>query len=113
MNEKIVSKASIQFKFSNNLILLADFALQETITDVLNFFKDQIDVVDMSLKDYSFKLTYDYPPKQLCESKKTIYQEKMFPNVLVYVNFTDKNGKDVNDIPLRKECLGLLSNIIS
>ena len=108
LNEKVHTKALIQFKFSNNIILLAYFALQETLLDIYNFLISQLDMTYIVENDINFEITYGYPPKVMNNFSKTVFEEKLQPNSVIFVNIT--KGTNVVDPPLTKECLSLLNN---
>lgn len=103
LKEKIYTTSLVQFKFSNNMILLVNFALQETTNDLIGFFTSLIDSEFVEKNKVNFTLTHDYPPKNITASSKTIYQEKLYPYVIVSVNFFFGDGK-VCDPPLLKTC---------
>lgn len=107
VKEKLYTKGLIQFKFTNNIVLLAYFALQESMNDVYDFFKSLLDLDTMNSKQISFTLTYDHPPKIISRSNKTVYQEKLFPNTIVFVNFYLPDGKIVEP-PFNNNCMNYL-----
>lgn len=82
INSKTYTKAIIRFKFPNEILLQANFALMETIGDMYKFIREYI--ADPSL---DFYLTTSPPLKKYTNPNATIHQENLFPSTLMYVNF--------------------------
>ena len=82
MNTPIYVKSDIRFKFPDSNILEASFGLNETIGDLYNFIKEYL----INPKE-KFTISTTPPPKKYIKENETIQINKLFPQVLMYVNF--------------------------
>ena len=82
MNTPIYVKSDIRFKFPDSNILEASFGLNETIGDLYNFIKEYL----INPKE-KFTISTTPPPKKYIKENETIQNNKLFPQVLMYVNF--------------------------
>ena len=92
MKTPIYVKSDIRLKFPNEQILQGSFALYETIGDIYKF-------VNYYLKDKNekFNISTTPPLKRYLKMDNTIQQEKLYPNLLMYVNFENQySGLDEN-----------------
>ena len=92
MKTPIYVKSDIRLKFPNEQILQGSFALYETIGDIYKF-------VNYYLKDKNekFNISTTPPLKRYLKMDYTILQEKLYPNLLMYVNFENQySGLDEN-----------------
>ena len=92
MKTPIYVKSDIRLKFPNEQILQGSFALYETVGDIYKF-------VNYYLKDKNekFNISTTPPLKRYLKMDNTIQQEKLYPNLLMYVNFENQySGLDEN-----------------
>ena len=83
----IYIKSDIRFKFPDNNIIEASFALYETIGDLYNFIKPYLN------NPYEeFTISTTPPPKRYIKLNETIENCKLYPQVLMYVNFEKYSG---------------------
>ena len=83
----IYIKSDIRFKFPDNNIIEASFALYETIGDLYNFIKTYLN------NPYEeFTISTTPPPKKYTKLNETIENCKLYPQVLMYVNFEKYSG---------------------
>jgi len=85
MKTPIYVKSDIRLKLPCELILQGSFALYETIGDIYNFVKEYLIV-----KTEKFNISTTPPLKRYLQLNKTIQEEKLYPNILMYVNFEDE-----------------------
>ena len=87
MKSPIYIKSDIRFKFPDNNIIEASFALYETIGDLYNFIKTYLN------NPYEeFTISTTPPPKKYTKLNETIENSKLYPQVLMYVNFEKYSG---------------------
>ena len=92
MKTPIYIKSDIRLKLPCELILQGSFALYETIGDIYSFVKEYLKV-----KTEKFNISTTPPLKRYLNLDKTIQEEKLFPNILMYVNFEEEfSGLDEN-----------------
>ena len=92
MKTPIYIKSDIRLKFPNECILQGSFALFETIGDIYEFVKSYL-----KDKNDKFNISTTPPLKRYLKFDSTIQQEKLYPNLLMYVNFESEfNGLDDN-----------------
>ena len=106
MKTPIYIKSDIRLKFPNEQILQGSFSLYETISDIYNFIK-------MYLKDDKdiFNISTTPPLKRYVKMEATIGGEKLYPNLLMYVNFEKEfHGLNEEKIKLIKEKFELMDN---
>ena len=82
MKTPIYVKSDIRLKLPCELILQGSFALYETVGDIYNFVKEYLKV-----KTEKFNISTTPPLKRYLKLDKTIQEENLFPNLLMYVNF--------------------------
>ncbi len=82
MNSPIYVKSDIRFKFPDSNILEASFGLNEKIGDLYKFIKEYL--INPNEK---FTISTTPPPKKYIKENETIQNNKLFPQVLMYVNF--------------------------
>jgi hypothetical protein len=85
MKTPIYIKSDIRLKLPCELILQGSFALYETIGDIYSFVKEYLKV-----KTEKFNISTTPPLKRYLNLDKTIQEEKLFPNILMYVNFEEE-----------------------
>lgn len=88
IKENVYTKTTIQFKFCNNLILIAHFGLQEKIKDVYDFINSSLKYTD-NFDKIKVILKQGYPAKSFNEHDKTIFEEKLYPTATIYVQLLD------------------------
>ena len=106
MKTPIYVKSDIRLKFPNEQILQGSFSLYETIGDIYKFIK-------LYLKDDKdkFNICTTPPLKRYLKMESTIGREKLFPNLLMYVNFENEfHGLNEEKIKLIKEKFELMDN---
>ena len=92
MKTPIYIKSDIRLKLPCELILQGSFALYETIGDIYSFVKEYLKV-----KTEKFNISTTPPLKRYLNFGKTIQEEKLYPNILMYVNFEEEfSGLDEN-----------------
>ena len=82
MKTPIYVKSEIRLKFPNEIILQGTFALYETVGDIVNFVKEYL-----KNKNEKFNLSTTPPLKRYLKMEVTIQEEKLFPSLMMYVNF--------------------------
>ena len=82
MKTPIYVKSDIRLKFPNEIILQGTFALYETVGDIVNFVKEYL-----RNKNEKFNISTTPPLKRYLKMDATIQEEKLFPSLLMYVNF--------------------------
>lgn len=102
LKEKIYTKTTIQFKFSNNSILIAHFGLQELLKDVQEFIENLLKSTENYGK-YKVVLKQGYPPKNFDEINKTIFELKLYPTSTIYVQLLDGEKEVVPNLKLSEE----------
>ena len=85
MKTPIYIKSDIRLKLPCELILQGSFALYETIGDIYSFVKQYLKV-----KTEKFNISTTPPLKRYLKLDKTIQEENLFPNLLMYVNFEEE-----------------------
>ena len=104
MKTPIYVKSDIRLKFPNELILQGSFALYETIGDIYNFIR-----IYLRNKNDKFNISTTPPLKRYLKMEETIGNEKLYPNLLMYVNFEEEfSGLDEDKIKGIKQDLHLL-----
>ena len=94
MNTPIYVKSDIRFKFPDSNILEASFSLNEKIEDLYNFIKEYL-----NNPNDKFTISTTPPPKRYIKINETIKFNKLFPQVLMYVNFDEQyNGLNSDKI---------------
>ena len=83
--EKVCDKTTIRLKFKNEFILQGNFALQETVESIYNFLFDHLNL-DL-IKDSNSVIIQSGIPSKKLSKKKTIHEESLYPNSLLYVDF--------------------------
>ena len=92
MKTPIYVKSDIRLKFPNEIILQGSFALYETIGDIYNFIR-----IYLKNKNDKFNISTTPPLKRYLKMEATIGNEKLYPNLLMYVNFEEQfSGLDEN-----------------
>ncbi len=99
INTPIYVKSDIRFKFPDSNILEASFSLNEKIEDLYNFIKEYL-----NNPNDKFTISTTPPPKRYIKINETIQFNKLFPQVLMYVNFDDQynglNSDKINKIKI-------------
>jgi len=104
MKTPIYVKSDIRLKFPNELILQGSFALYETIGDIYSFIR-----IYLKNKNDKFNISTTPPLKRYLKMEQTIGNEKLYPNLLMYVNFEEEfSGLDEEKIKSIKQNLELL-----
>ena len=104
MKTPIYIKSDIRLKFPNEQILQGSFALYETIGDIYKFIREYL-----KDKNEKFNISTTPPLKRYTNMDNTIMIEKLYPNLLMYVNFERKySGLDDNKTKEIKANLELL-----
>ena len=106
MKTPIYVKSDIRLKFPNEQILQGSFALYEKVGDIYNFIKDYL-----KDKNEKFNISTTPPLKRYMKMDNTIQEEKLYPNLLMYVNFEEQySGLDeekTKDIKANLELMDL------
>ena len=104
MKTPIYVKSDIRLKFPNEIILQGSFALYETIGDIYNFIR-----IYLKNKNDKFNISTTPPLKRYLKMEATIGNEKLYPNLLMYVNFEEEfSGLDENKTNGIKQNLELM-----
>ena len=104
MKTPIYVKSDIRLKFPNEIILQGSFALYETIGDIYDFVKNFL-----RNKNDKFNISTTPPLKRYLKMDATIGNEKLYPNLLMYVNFEEEfSGLDENKTKNIKQNLELM-----
>ena len=104
MKTPIYVKSDIRLKFPNDCMLEGSFALYETIGDIYKFVKEFL-----RNKNNKFNISTTPPLKRYLKLGNTIQEEKLYPNILMYVNFDEQfNGLDGNKTQYIKRNLELM-----
>ena len=104
MKTPIYVKSDIRLKFPNELILQGSFALYETIGDIYSFIR-----IYLKNKNDKFNISTTPPLKRYLKMEQTIGNEKLYPNLLMDVNFEEEfSGLDEEKIKSIKQNLELL-----
>ncbi len=104
MKTPIYVKSDIRLKFPNELILQGSFALYETIGDIYSFIR-----MYLKNKNDKFNISTTPPLKRYLNMEQTIGNEKLYPNLLMYVNFEEEfSGLDEEKTKSIKQNLELL-----
>jgi hypothetical protein len=104
MKTPIYVKSDIRLKFPNELILQGSFALYETIGDIYNFIR-----IYLKNKNDQFNISTTPPLKRYLKMEETIMNEKLYPNLLMYINFENEfSGLEEEKIKGIKQDLHLL-----
>ena len=82
MKTPIYVKSDIRLKFPNEQILQGSFALYETIGNIYEFVRSYL-----KNKNERFNISTTPPLKRYLKLGNTIQEEKLYPNILMYVNF--------------------------
>ena len=85
MKTPIYVKSDIRLKFPNEIILQGSFALYETIGDIYKFINNYL-----KDKNEKFNISTTPPLKRYLKMDNTIQEEKLYPNLLMYVNFEEQ-----------------------
>ena len=106
MKTPIYVKSDIRLKFPNEQILQGSFALFEKVGDIYNFIKDYL-----KDKNEKFNISTTPPLKRYMKMDNTIQEEKLYPNLLMYVNFEEQysglNEEKTKDIKANLELMDL------
>ena len=104
MKTPIYVKSDIRLKFPNEQILQGSFALYETIGDIYNFIR-----IYLKNKNDKFNISTTPPLKRYLKMEETIGNEKLYPNLLMYVNFEEEfSGLDEEKTKKIKQNLELM-----
>ncbi len=86
-------KADVRLKFPNSFILEGSFTLFETVGDIYNFVKEYL-----KNPNNKFTISTSPPPKKYEKLGDTLYSQKLYPQVLMYVNCDNFEGLDESKI---------------
>ena len=107
MKTPIYVKSDIRLKFPNEIILQGSFALYETIGEIYKFINNYL-----KDKNEKFNISTTPPLKRYLKMDNTIQEEKLYPNLLMYVNFEEQfSGLDeekIKDIKCNLELMDLV-----
>ncbi len=92
LKKQIHTKSSIRLRFPNDVQIQANFASMEKIQNIYSLITDAL--LDKNQEFYLFKCP---PPKKLLNLKSTIYDEKLEPCILLYVNFPNIKLEDLSE----------------
>ena len=107
MKTPIYVKSDIRLKFPNEIILQGSFALYESVGDIYKFIS-----IYLKEKNEKFNISTTPPLKRYLKMDNTIQEEKLYPNLLMYVNFEDSfSGLDEDKIKNIKANLELMDLI--
>ena len=87
----IYIKSDIRLKFPDSTILEASFGLYETVGDIYNFINEYL-----NNKKNEYTISTTPPLKRYVKKEETIISQKLYPQILMYVNF-DKGYDGLNE----------------
>lgn len=87
MKTPIYVKSDIRLKFPDEHMLQGTFALNEKIENIYSFIREYL-----NNPQEEFSISTTPPLKRYTNMKGTIQEEKLFPNILMYVNFGEIFG---------------------
>lgn len=90
--EKVYTYSVIKLKFKNEFILQACFAFQEKIKSIYDLLYEHLDLNLFGDNIKEMTILSAYPNKKYTNLSKSIYEEGLYPNVLLYVNLNFKDG---------------------
>ena len=92
MKTPIYVKSDIRLKLPNDQILQGSFGLYETVGDIYSFIREYL-----KDKNEKFNISTTPPLKRYTKMEQTIQEEKLYPNLLMYINFENEfTGLDEN-----------------
>ena len=92
MKTPIYVKSDIRLKLPNDQILQGSFGLFETVGDIYSFIREYL-----KDKNEKFNISTTPPLKRYTKMNSTIQEEKLYPNLLMYINFENEfTGLDEN-----------------
>ena len=92
MKTPIYVKSDIRLKLPNDQILQGSFGLFETVGDIYSFIREYL-----KDKNEKFNISTTPPLKRYTKMGSTIQEEKLYPNLLMYINFENEfTGLDEN-----------------
>ena len=92
MKTPIYVKSDIRLKLPNDQILQGSFGLFETVGDIYSFIREYL-----KDKNEKFNISTTPPLKRYTKMDNTIQEEKLYPNLLMYINFENEfTGLDEN-----------------
>jgi len=104
MKTPIYVKSDIRLKLPNDQILQGSFGLFETVGDIYSFIREYL-----KDKNEKFNISTTPPLKRYTKMESTIQEEKLYPNLLMYINFENEfSGLDENKIKNIKANLELM-----
>jgi hypothetical protein len=104
MKTPIYVKSDIRLKLPNDQILQGSFGLYETVGDIYSFIREYL-----KDKNEKFNISTTPPLKRYTKMEHTIQEEKLFPNLLMYINFENEfSGLDEVKIKNMKSNLELM-----
>ena len=104
MKTPIYVKSDIRLKLPNDQILQGSFGLFEKVGDIYSFIREYL-----KDKNEKFNISTTPPLKRYTKMESTIQEEKLYPNLLMYINFENEfNGLDENKIKNIKANLELM-----
>jgi hypothetical protein len=104
MKTPIYVKSDIRLKLPNDQILQGSFGLFETVGNIYSFIREYL-----KNKNEKFNISTAPPLKRYTKMEHTIQEEKLYPNLLMYINFENEfSGLDENKIKNIKTNLELM-----
>ena len=104
MKTPIYVKSDIRLKLPNDQILQGSFGLFEKVGDIYSFIREYL-----KDKNEKFNISTTPPLKRYTKMESTIQEEKLYPNLLMYINFENEfSGLDENKIKNIKANLELM-----
>ena len=104
MKTPIYVKSDIRLKLPNDQILQGSFGLFETVGDIYSFIREYL-----KDKNEKFNISTTPPLKRYTKMDNTIQEEKLYPNLLMYINFENEfTGLDENKTKKIKANLELM-----
>ena len=104
MKTPIYVKSDIRLKLPNDQILQGSFGLYETVGDIYSFIREYL-----KDKNEKFNISTTPPLKRYTKMEQTIQEEKLYPNLLMYINFENEfSGLDEDKIKNIKANLELM-----
>jgi len=93
MKTPIYVKSDIRLKLPNDQILQGSFGLFETVGDIYSFIREYL-----KDKNEKFNISTTPPLKRYTKMNSTIQEEKLYPNLLMYINFENEEEMHTGEI---------------
>lgn len=100
IKKPIYTQATLRIKFPNEFLLQGNFALMETIGDMYDWIRQ-----NLNDPTQEFYLYTSFPKKMYTDLKSTVYSQGLAPSTLLNIGFKTIDPRDVNYKYLNDESL--------